>query len=101
MARYRAEWDPAWDDDCQPVEGEPEPMGSDEHLTDMQSALQYYRYGYRHPMNEWSNVEADLYQEYMSGLQEQPPNEDEQASWDKIREWAHRGWESARFDEAA
>lgn len=100
MAKPEFEWEPSWNDDWLAVQDELEDMVEKEEPLNPEEAVEMYRYGFsmarRHPRRDWSDVESDLYQDYMSGAPE-PRREDlEQTGWDRSREWAQRGWQAGR-----
>jgi len=100
MARPKVEWDPSWDDDWQMAQHKLEQEIEQEHPYERKEAVEMYRYGFsaarRQPLHDWSDVESDLYQDYMSGAPEPGEPVEQEKSWEEVREWAHRGWEAAR-----
>lgn len=100
MVRPKVEWDPSWDDDWQSVQGALETEIEEQQPPDRERALDLYRYGFsvarRRPTHTWSDVESDLYQDYMSVPLEEREEEGEEPGWEHARAWAHRGWEAAR-----
>ena len=98
MARPKVEWDPSWDDDWQAVQGNLEEEIEEEHPHTPAEAVKLYRYGFgaarRHPTHEWSDVEAELYQDYMGGAPE-PGEPEPEEEWEEVRGWARRGWQAA------
>ncbi|MHB0911992.1 MAG: hypothetical protein ACYC2Y_00925 [Armatimonadota bacterium] len=95
MARPKMEWDPSWDDDWAQALGPLEDELADEHPKNPRQAVEMYRYGYaagkQQPPREWSDVESNLYQDYMSGAPE--PG---QMEWDEASDYAERGFEAGR-----
>ena len=98
MTKPRVEWDPSWDDGWQSVQTKLEQEIEDEHPLDPREAVELYRFGFgearRHPLHDWSDVEVELYQDYMSGAPE-PGEAQEDVGWEQAREWAYRGWREA------
>lgn len=98
MVKPKVEWDPSWDDDWQSAQAKLEEEIEDEHPHDPEEAVRLYRHGYaearRHPLHDWSDVEADLYQDYMGGAPEPGENVEEQEAWEQARVWSHRGWQA-------
>ena len=103
MTRPKAEWDPSWDDDWQSAQGKLEQEIEDEHPLDPRAAVEFYRYGFggarKHPLHDWSDVEVELYQDYMSGAPE-PGEAQEEMDWEQARQWAYRGWQEAHIHTA-
>jgi hypothetical protein len=101
MARPKIEWDATWDDDWQTVKVRLEDELEEEHPRNPEQAVQLYRYGFgtarREPVLMWSDVESNLYEDYMGGApepgMERAPDDLE---WEQVREWAQRGWEAAQ-----
>lgn len=100
MAKTTVKWNPTWEEDWQAAQAELEAKIEEEHPPDPEEAIEYYRYGFvaarRHPLHDWSDVENNLYQDYMTGVMETEPGE-EQTGWELARAWTHRGWEAARI----
>lgn len=100
MKRPDIEWDPSWDIDWTDVRTELEDELEDEHPLNPEQAVELYRYGYsaarKAPSDTWSDVEADLYEDYMTGAPEPGPPHREGINWDDMRDWARRGWEAGR-----
>ena len=100
MAGLRAEWDPSWDDDWQAAQNQLTGPIEEERPHPPAEALQYYRHGFSegmgHPDYEWSDVQSDIYQDYMAGAP--APNEPggPNLSWEEVSEWVQRGWQAAR-----
>ena len=99
MAKPKVEWDPSWDDDWQAAQAKLEEEIETEHPRPPKEAVSFYRYGFgaalRHPTHEWSDVEADMYQDYMGGAPE-PGESEEDVDWEEAGLWARRGWLAAR-----
>ena len=100
MDRPKAEWDPSWDEDWQAVLGNLEEEIEDEHPRAPAEAVQYDQYGfsaaYRHPSREWSDVQSEVYQDYMTGAPEPGEPASTNMDWQEASEWAQRGYQAAR-----
>lgn len=102
MATPNVEWDPSWDTDWQAAQAKLEQEVEEEHPLNPKEAVEFYRYGFsvarKHPMHEWSDIESELYQDYMSGAPEpgEPEGEEEELGWEQARQWAYRGWRATR-----
>jgi hypothetical protein len=100
MTRPKAEWDPSWDDDWQAAQDQLGGQIEEQRPHPPAEAVQYYRHGFiaamRHPAHDWSDVESELYQDYMAGAPE--PNEpgSTNMSWEEASDWVQRGWQAAR-----
>lgn len=101
MDRLPIEWNPSWDDDWQAQENKLSEEIEEDHPRIPEKAVEFYRYGYasarNQPINEWPDVEKDLYEDYMSGLP--APGAFEGGLETEFRQgivWAHRGWEAGR-----
>lgn len=96
MARPKVEWDPSWDEDWESEMGKLEEEMEDEHPRSPEEAVKLYRYGYsaarRHPMHEWSDVESELYQDYMTGAPEPGEPGSTNMAWEQATDWVQRGW---------
>ena len=102
MRKPGVEWDPSWDEDWMAEQGKLEEEVEDEHPRKPEEAVELYRYGFSvakaHPGREWSDVESELYQDYMTGAPEPGqegiplPEED----WESRSGWARSGWEAGR-----
>lgn len=101
MARPKAEWDPSWDDDWQAVQGELKDQIQEARPHPPGEAVNLYRYGFgralQQPSREWSDVESEMYQDYMGGAPE-PTGEPASTNmdWEEATDWARRGWHAAR-----
>ena len=95
MAKPKVEWDASWDDDWQSVQGKLEEEIETEHPRTAEEAVRFYKYGFsaarRHPTHEWSEIEEDMYQDYMSGAPE-PGEVEPEVEWERVSDWAHQGW---------
>lgn len=98
MTRPKIEWDPSWDDGWQSVQGKLEQEVEDEHPLNPREAVEFYRFGFgaarKHPLHDWSDVETELYQDYMSGAPE-PGEAQADLDWEQARSWIYRGWHEA------
>ena len=101
MVRPKVEWDPSWDDDWQSLQGELKDEVEDEHPRDPEEAVNLYRFGFsiarKHPIHDWSYIEGEMYQDYMSGAPEPGEEKGEENEWEAARSWIRRGWEAARI----
>ena len=101
MVRPKVEWDPSWDDDWQALQDKLEHEIEEEHPHNPDEAVELYRYGFsaaqKHPMHDWTDVESELYQDYMGGAPEPGEQQEEEMDWERVSEWARRGWEAARI----
>lgn len=101
MDRPKAEWDPSWDDDWQAAQGKLEEEIEDERPHPPGEAVSYYRYGFtearRQSSLEWSDVEAEMYQDYMVGAPEPGEPANTGMGWEEASDWARRGWQAARI----
>ncbi len=100
MARPRAEWDPSWDDDWQAAQETLDEQIEEEHPHPPEEAVKFYRYGFieamQHPSHEWSDAEAEMYQDYMSGAPEPGAVASMTMSWEEASDWVYRGWQAGR-----
>ena len=103
MTKPKVEWDASWDDDWQSVKCKLEEEIESEHPRTPSEAVRFYKYGYSaargHPTHEWSDVEADFYQDYMGGAPE-PGETEPEMEWEHVSGWAHRGWLAGLMREA-
>lgn len=98
------EWNLSWDDDWQSAKNNLEDELAEEHPPNPEKAIEYYRYGFsighKHPLLEWSDVESDIYQDYMTGAQESLTEESDESDWEHARVWTHLGWKAGRAEYA-
>ncbi|HEY3298500.1 MAG TPA: hypothetical protein VGK34_07585 [Armatimonadota bacterium] len=98
MLKIQTEWDPNWDDDWRAALTRLENEVEDEHPLNAEQSVELYRFGFsaarRLPMPVWSDVESELYQDYMNGEPEPGETQTQEMSWDESRELAQRGWEA-------
>jgi len=96
VKRRKPGWNHSWDKDWEEAERELELKLEADHTPHPKSAIQFYRHGFaaakRRPAVEWSEAEADIYQDYMSGLKDSTS----EIPWEEAREWARAGWRAAR-----
>lgn len=101
MPLPKAEWDPSWDDDWQTARETLDEQIEEEHPHTAEDAVQYYRYGFieakRHPSHEWTDVESEMYQDYMTGAPEPSAVASTGMPWDEASDWVQRGWQAARM----
>lgn len=101
MHESNIEWNPSWDDDWMIAQRQLNDELEEEHPRNPEQAVELYRYGFvaahRQPPPDWSNVESELYQDYMSGSPEPGPAQTEDLDWEQSRSWAQRGYEASRL----
>lgn len=96
MKRKQPKRNRIFDEDLEKAERELQLQLELDQVPNPEKIIHYYRHGFAtarcHPGASWSEVEAEVYQDYMSGL----TNEDTQIPWEEAREWARAGWRAAR-----
>jgi len=100
MEKPRFDWDPSWDDDWSNLTLQLKDEIDECNPPDPTQAIELYRFGFtaarRHPLPVWSDVESQLYQDYMSGSPDSDLGDNREMSWEQSRDWAHRGFEAGR-----
>lgn len=100
MPNSSTQWEPSWDDDWRAAQRQLEEEIEEEHPHNPDQAVEMYRFGFtaahRVPLPVWSDIESELYGDYMAGAPEPGSTETEEEqremTWEQSRDWAERGW---------